>query len=138
MAAGQRGLLAFWMGGAAAPPVATTAGSRGLLAPWVGGAAAPAEAGDQGGTRSLLAPWLGGAAAPAATGAQAGYRGLLGFWAGGYCAGPDVAPPPTQPGGGYRPFRIPPDLRTALRRGILDEDDLLLLLAACIDGNSLH
>lgn len=41
-------------------------------------------------------------------------------------------------GGGYARFRIPPDLRSALRRRVLDEDDLYLLLAACIDGNSLH
>lgn len=73
MSAGQRGLLAFWMGGAAAPPVTTTAGVRGLLA-----------------------PWMGGASAPAASGVQAGYRGLMGFWAGGFGAGAETQPQPSQ------------------------------------------
>lgn len=39
---------------------------------------------------------------------------------------------------GGRSYRIPPDIRAILRRQVIDEDDLLLLLAVCIDGNSLH
>ena len=69
MAAGFRGLLAFWAGGAAqglAPTV--QAGVRGMLAPWIGGAGK-------------------GSAPPVAT---PGFRGLLGFWIGGAGRGGSV------------------------------------------------
>lgn len=46
--------------------------------------------------------------------------------------------PPPVSGGGRGDYRIPPDLRGALRRRVIQEDDLLLLLAACVDGNSIH
>ena len=80
MAAGFRGLLAFWAGGAAqglAPTV--QAGVRGMLAPWIGGAGK-------------------GSAPPVAT---PGFRGLLGFWIGGAGRG-GVVPPVSVPvaGGG--------------------------------------
>lgn len=96
MSAGPRGLLAFWMGGAAAPPSSPAgAGLRSQLAPWIGGASAPAAGAPTAGTRGLLAPWIGGASAPAGT-ATAGYRGLLGFWAGGLSAGPAAPEPEPQ------------------------------------------
>jgi hypothetical protein len=77
MAAGFRGLLAPWLGGAGANT--SQAGTRGLLAPWIGGASA--VTGAHGGVRSLLAPWIGGASA--VTGAHGGVRSLLAFWIGG-------------------------------------------------------
>jgi hypothetical protein len=61
MAAGVRGLLAFWVGGASASP--SQAGVRSFLAPWIGGASAEPAGTTQAGFRSLLAPWLGGASA---------------------------------------------------------------------------
>lgn len=63
MAAGPRGLLAFWMGGAGAAPAAEQGGVRSLLAPWMGGACTAPEYTEQGGFRSLLGFWMGGAAA---------------------------------------------------------------------------
>ena len=41
MAGGYRSPLAFWVGGASAPPATTQAGVRSLVAPWMGGASAP-------------------------------------------------------------------------------------------------
>lgn len=85
MAAGPRSLLAFWMGGAGAPPAAV-------------------------GVRSMLAPWIGGASAPPNT--QAGYTSLLAFWAGGAAGLGDIAPPdpgPSPPGG--RRIRVPAAMR---------------------------
>ncbi len=132
MAAGPRGLLAFWMGGASAPPVTTSAGNRSLLAPWIGGASAPADEPAQAGARGLLAPWLGGASAPAGAPTQAGYRGLMGFWAGGAAAGPAVEPPPQD--GSFaaagRPFDLPPWYMDAERLGLITADDLLMLIAS--------
>jgi hypothetical protein len=111
MAAGPRGLLAFWMGGAAAAPVTTTAGARGLLAHWIGGASAPP-----------------------ASGTQAGYRGVLGFWAGGYAAGPAVDPPAPSAG----PLLGGPDRIAGNRRRIeLSDNDLMQIAVAIIVSSCL-
>lgn len=56
------GLLAFWIGGAGAAPVATQSAVRSLLAPWIGGAGATPVA-TQGGFQGLFAFWTGGGAA---------------------------------------------------------------------------
>ena len=133
MAAGHRGLLAFWIGGAAAAPVSTQAGRRSQLAPWIGGASAPAAGVTQAGTRGLLAPWIGGASAPAATGTQAGYRGLLGFWAGGYNAGPAGTPTPDE-----HPLLGGPDrIHDPRRRIDFTDDDLFRIAAAIIFSGCL-
>lgn len=107
------------------------AGFKSLLAPWIGGVSA---AGEQGSVRGMLAPWIGGANAPADA-TQAGYRGLLAFWMGGASAG--ARPPPAQPGIGGGSLRLPRRLIDELRHQRIDEDDLLLLMAACLDGNVL-
>lgn len=126
MSAGQRGLLAFWIGGASAPPA--TAGTRSLLAPWIGGASAPAAAG-QGGARSLLAPWIGGASAPAGSTAP-GYRSFAAFWLGGAAAGPasDVTPSPDGRGGGLTPRRTVRRITVPRKRRDTDDDVLLFIL----------
>lgn len=98
MAAGPRSLLAFWLGGAAAPPGGSTqAGVRGLLAPWIGGASAPVVRRPS--VRSLLAPWIGGASKPPTAASSAGVRGMLAFWLGGASAGVQTAPPDSSGGG---------------------------------------
>ena len=51
----------------------------------------------------------------------------------------EVTPePPVAPtlGGGYWP--VPRRMRDALRDRRIEEDDLLLLMAACLDGKALH
>jgi len=56
---------------------------------------------------------------------------MLAWWVGGACAVIGEAPPtPEQPTGGGGVFVVPPDLRRALRAGIIREDDLLLALIA--------
>ncbi len=134
MAAGHRGLLAFWLGGAAAPPVSTQAGRRSQLAPWIGGASAPAAGVTQAGTRGLLAPWIGGASAPAATGTQAGYRGLLGFWAGGYSVGAEIPPEPEQ---AAQLLGGPDRIYDPRRRIDLTDDDLFRIAATIIVSGCL-
>lgn len=118
--AGYRSPLAFWVGGAAAPPPPPVAAAkRSLVAPWLGGAAAPPAASPFGGRRSLLAPWLGGAAA---------LPGSI-----------QPEPPPRVIGGG-RPLRripIPPQLTDQYRRRLIDEDELLVLMAAQIAASGL-
>ena len=69
------------------------AGNRSLLAFWLGGASAPAGPTTVAGTRSLLAPWIGGASAPATPPTTAaGIRSLLAFWAGGASSGVSATP----------------------------------------------
>lgn len=51
---------------------------------------------------------------------------------------PISVPAPSTGGGGRSTYRIPPPLRVAMQRGLIEEEDLLLLLAACIDGNTFH
>ena len=105
MAGGYRSPLAFWVGGASAPPApAAQAGYRGLLAPWVGGASSPSTAGVQAADRGLLAFWLGGSAAIAA---------------------PPVEPPApgADAGGGLRPRRRVMRLPPRPPFDFIDEDD---------------
>lgn len=118
------------------------AGFRGPLAPWVGGAGASsgAEAPATVGFRGLLAPWVGGVSAPAGAEAPAtvGFRGALAPWVGGAvssAAAPPPAPGP-EPTGGRRV--VPFELLDAQRRGRLRIDDALLLLAAAYAADIVH
>ncbi len=85
-----------WFGADEEAP-ASQAGYRSLLAFWVGGASAPPAPATQAGFRSLVAPWLGGASAPTVPATQAGYRSMLAFWAGGAAQGAIVTPPTPPP-----------------------------------------
>lgn len=138
MAAGPRSLLAFWIGGAGATTDETQAGVRSLLAPWIGGASAAPEAETQAGVRSLLAPWIGGAGAASAAAEQAAVRSLLAFWLGGAAAGTAVEPPTPQPfdlRGGGRRLPIPPDLVDRMRRQLIEEDEVIVMvLLAALPG----
>ena len=109
------------------------AGMRSLLAPWMGGAASSSAPNDAG-VRSMLAPWMGGAAVPAPVASGAGYTGLLAFWMGGASATFDT--PIDHPATGGTRVRLR-GLSDMLRRRLITEDDLLLLLAVAVDGNSL-
>jgi hypothetical protein len=104
------------------------AGPRGLLAFWLGGAGATGQAG----VRGLLAPWIGGAGAPSTPAGGGGYVSLLAFWLGGAAAGVAPEPPiqPSGPGAPGHPYRrrLPIDLMR--RRQLIEEDELLFLLAA--------
>lgn len=104
MAAGYRGLLAFWAGGAGSSAPPNQAGYRSLLAPWAGGAASDVGT-TQAGIRSMLAPWVGGAGV--APTAAAGIRSLMAFWAGGGSALEQsaAAPIPGDYGSPSRPKR---------------------------------
>lgn len=84
------------------------------------------------GFRSFLAPWVGGAYVPPPAPIQPGYRSMLAWWVGGAGASISAGPPTPEPGpsGGGGVFRIPPDLRRALRMRLIEEDDLLLILVA--------
>lgn len=144
MSVGFRSPFAFWVGGGGVAEPEPTTGPRSLLAPWVGGAGVPAS-GATAGQRSLLAPWVGGAGATTAPpAAQGGYASLLGFWVGGAGATADVITPPAPPAGpgvGRRPqrVRLPAELLDDLRLRRIDEDDVLLLIAAhLIATGSLH
>lgn len=95
------------------------AGYRGLLAPWIGGAGAVVPA--DGGPRSLLAFWIGGA------GAQVD-------------AEPPPPPAPPPPLVGSRPrfrYPVPADLQALNRARLIDDDELLLLMAAQIAAAGL-
>ncbi len=134
----MRSLLAFWAGGASAVTPTEQAGARSLLAPWIGGAAAPPAAEEQVGVRSLLAPWMGGAGSAQVV-EQYGARGLLAFWIGGAAAGPDVTPPepvPLPPSGGG--IRLPRRLIDAQRAGLIEADEILLLIAGSVAAGLLH
>jgi hypothetical protein len=82
--------------------------------------------------RSLLAPWVGGASLPVST---PGYRSLLAFWAGGAVVGQQATPPVLRGGGRYY---VPQRLRRDYREQLIDEDELLLLMAAEIVAGVLH
>lgn len=119
--AGQRGLLAFWMGGAGAAQANNQGAVVGMLAPWLGGAGAAAAPATTSGVHSLLAPWLGGAGA--AVGAP---------------PPPPPPPPMPHPGGGVGVrVRVPPAMLSDLQRQLIDEDELLVILAAQIAGAGL-
>jgi hypothetical protein len=117
VAAGFRSLHAFWVGGAGAGITPAAGGPRSLLAPWVGGVGVPPAAPQTGGFRSLLAWWTGGA---------------------GSTGKPPAPAPAPQPVGFGRRIPLPQALigELALRR--IDEDDVLLLLAAQIASGQIH
>lgn len=115
-----------------------------MLAPWMGGAAAPSTA-TQGGVRSMLAPWAGGAGAVVPSTTTGGPRSLLAFWIGGAGAQIEVAPPTPDLGlvgwqhSPRRPLRlpVPPDLQAQRLALLIDDDELLLLMAAQIAATGL-
>jgi hypothetical protein len=99
----------------------------------LGLSSAPAET--AAGVRSMLAPWMGGASStPADT--SGGYRSLLAFWMGGASAPAYVPPEPRPPGGTY--YDLPARVRDDIRDGLLDEDELLLLLAWMCASGAIH
>ncbi|MBP6514029.1 MAG: hypothetical protein KA224_02545 [Steroidobacteraceae bacterium] len=108
------------MGGAGAEPVPPAGGVRSMLAPWAGGAGAIVPTTTTGGPRSLLAFWIGGAGAQIEV------------------APPPPAPPPT-PIGSRPSFRypVPADLQALNRARLIDDDELLLLMAAQIAAAGL-
>ena len=127
MAAGYRGLLAFWAGGAGSSAPSTQAGYRSLLAPWAGGAASDVGT-TQAGIRSMLAPWVGGAGiAPTAS---AGIRSLLAFWAGGGSAleQATAGPTPGEYGSPSRPKRRVRRVVHATPANIVDDEEELAAL----------
>jgi hypothetical protein len=95
----------------------------------------------QAGVRSMLAPWLGGAGVAGVTPeTSGGYRSLLAFWVGG--AGAVRAPSIGGGGGGVglgvlRRIPVPPQVVDDLRQQLIDEDELMLLMAAHIAGSGL-
>ncbi len=127
MAAGYRGLLAFWAGGAGSSAPSTQAGYRSLLAPWAGGAASDAGAA-QAGIRSMLAPWIGGAGV--APSASAGFRSLQAFWAGGGSAleQATAGPTPGEYGSPSRPKRRVRRVVHATPANIVDDEEELAAL----------
>lgn len=115
-------------------------GVNSLLAFWVGGAgAAPAG---QVGVHSMLAPWIGGAGAESTPATPSGVHGLLAYWIGG-AGSVQTAPPPTGEFGGgawtgsRRRVRVPESVLHDFRAQLIDEDEMLLALAAHIAAAGL-
>jgi hypothetical protein len=129
----QKASSTFIEWGSNTAATASYSGARSMLAPWMGGAAS--DAAPPGGYRSMLAFWSGGAASitgPAPT--AGGYRSMLAFWVGGAGVATEVEPSPPSPGVIGPPYRfhVPGDLSERYRRKLIEEDELLLLMAAQI------
>lgn len=88
----------------------------------------------------MVAPWLGGASARVVT-TRPGYFSLLAPWLGGAGVHIEIAPPAPSPFTGVsRPPRrlpVPPDLQALRLAQLIDDDELLLLMAAQIAASGL-